>query len=184
MTAGSARAILPLHTSRAEPQAMPNIWKLQISRYLVMTERLTAVVSAPMSDWLLTYRHHAYVAQFEYRYAAASPGTPADRSALEAMAALGGEGGEGVLVHMSLGQGNECGDYPQQQHCQITNATSHLVPCHTYTHIDMHACGKVLIHKLSYDSYIGFNVHLYTSQHIRILFLIFSWIKNYTSLCI
>ena len=27
VTAGSSRAILPLHTTRAEPQATPNIWK-------------------------------------------------------------------------------------------------------------------------------------------------------------
>ena len=31
VTAGSARAILPPHTTRAEPQATPNIWKWQIN---------------------------------------------------------------------------------------------------------------------------------------------------------
>ena len=40
MTAGSARAILPPHTTRAEPQATPNIWKWRIN-----TSRTTSLIA-------------------------------------------------------------------------------------------------------------------------------------------
>ena len=44
LTADFARAILPRHTTRAEPQAMPNIWKWQISmsRATSLVARLVA----------------------------------------------------------------------------------------------------------------------------------------------